>query len=272
MGKRFKDKHSVKEEKREKKRQMQNEIFIEKRQVEPVTNQIDRSNILQETKTIEIQQTTQNEKITEQPKKPEVPKKSKKKSKKNKIIFFLIIIICILIAPAIYLNENKDIADNTIKTITNGEFNNEITEDGKTEIVDADIPDKMGEYNVLGKIVIDKIGVEKNILDQTSDASLKLSVTKFYGPNINEVGNLCLSGHNYKDTFGYLGRMEKEDTFYIIDKENFEKVIYRVYDKFTVNSTELDCLDQETEGKREVTLITCNPGGVTRLIIKACEV
>lgn len=233
MGRRFKDKHSIREEKKEKKQRKQK---VEK-----------------------IPKTEKSEKIE---------KKTKKKSGKKMVVFFLVIII-ILTIPAIYWRESNNIVENTI---TNVEPNYEVTNENMTEIVDADIPDTMGDYNVIGKIIIDKIGVEKNILDQTTDASLKLSVTKFYGPGINEEGNLCISGHNYKDTFGYLGKMEKDDTFYIIDKVNFEKVIYRIYDKFTVNSTELDCLDQETEGKREVTLITCNPGGVTRLIIKACEI
>lgn len=230
MGKRFKDKHSIREEKKEKKQRKQ--------------------------------------KVEKIPKTEKSEKNVKKKSGNKMVVFFLVIII-ILTIPAIYWRESNNIVENTI---TNVEPNYEVTDENTTEIVDADIPDTMGDYNVLGKIVIDKIGVEKNILDQTTDASLKLSVTKFYGPNINEEGNLCISGHNYKDTFGYLGKMEKDDTFYIIDKVNFEKVTYKIYDKFTVNSTELDCLDQETEGKREVTLITCNPGGVTRLIIKACEI
>lgn len=252
MGKRFKDKHSVREEKREKKRKLKNEKITEVQKV------------VEEPKNVEAP------KITEKPKVEKKPKKVKKKTGMKKFIFFLVV-ISILIAPAIYFKDNERIAENTNNIITNVE-ENQITEENMTEIVDADIPDKMGEYGVLGKIVIDKIGVTKNILDQTNDESLKLSVTKFYGPNVNEVGNLCLSGHNYKDTFGYLGKMQNGDTFYIVDKENFEKVTYRIYDQFTVNATELDCLDQETDGKREVTLITCNPGGVTRLITKAKEI
>ena len=35
---------------------------------------------------------------------------------------------------------------------------------------------------------------------------------------------------------------------------------------------EVECLDQPTEPVREVTIITCNPGGVTRLICKAREI
>ena len=196
------------------------------------------------------------------------PKKQKRKSGKKKIWFFIVIII-ILTGITVFFWDNKEIVENII---TNVEENKVTEEDNSSEIVDIDIPDTMGDYSVIGKLVIDKLGVEKNILDKTTDSSLKLSVTKFYGPNANEVGNFCISGHNYKDTFAYLGRLENGDTFYVVDKLNYEKVTYKVYDKFTVNPTELDCIDQETEGKREVTLITCNPGGLTRLIIKASEI
>ena len=231
MGKRFKDKYSVREEKREKKKKLKSEKFTE---VEKV---------VEESKNVEPLKITETQKIVKR------PKKIKKKTGKKKLTFFLIV-VCILVAPAIYFQDTEKNAGNTQNIITKVE-ENQVTEENKTEIVDADIPDTMGEYNVIGKIVIDKIGVAKNILDQTNDESLKLSVTKFYGPNVNEVGNLCLSGHNYKDTFGYLGKMQNGDTFYIVDKENFKKVTYKVYDQFTVNATELDCLEQETEGKRE---------------------
>ena len=66
--------------------------------------------------------------------------------------------------------------------------------------------------------------------------------------------------------------MEIGDLFYIIDKETNSKVYYKIYDKYTCNPDDLSCLEQNEDGKREVTLITCNPGGLTRLICKAREV
>lgn len=269
MGKRFKDKSSIKAEKKQKKLQLKAEKrqkkLQPKLQVENIVGQVDE--IEQVKKVIE-----QVDKIEQVKKDKKIEKKTKKKKKTSCIqgIVSILIVAIVLGIPVIDWTANKNMIENII---TNTKQNVEITQGENTmEIVDADIPETMGEYGVLGKIVIDKIGVEKNILDQTTDASLKLSVTKFYGPSINEEGNLCISGHNYKDTFGYLDKMEKGDTFYLISKANFEKVTYKIYDKFTVNATELDCLDQETGGKREVTLITCNPGGVTRLIIKAQEI
>ncbi len=188
---------------------------------------------------------------------------------KRKLKFFLAVaiillfIISIIIGIKLFTNNNDN---------ENMENEQSVDEEILPEIVPDEIPDKMEEFEVLGVISIDKLGLQKNILDKTNDSSLSLSVTKFYGPNLNEIGNFCITGHNYKDIFAYLGNLELGDTFYIIDKANCEKVVYKIYDKYTVNPTELDCLDQETDGKREVTLITCNPGGLTRLIIKAQEI
>jgi len=159
------------------------------------------------------------------------------------------------------------------KILTN--FGDKETSQKEQQIVEqkvTNMPDQIGNYDVLGVIVIDKIGTEKNILNKTTDEALNLSVTKYYGPNLNEVGNFCITGHNYKDIFARARELEKEDTFYIIDKATKTKVNYKIYDKYTVEPTDLNCLNQETKGKKEVTLITCNPGGLTRLILKAQEI
>ena len=58
--------------------------------------------------------------------------------------------------------------------------------------------------------------------------------------------------------FKNLKDLEKEDIFYITDKENSESVVYKVYDKYTILPTDLTCLNQDTN-QRQVTLITCSP-------------
>ena len=123
------------------------------------------------------------------------------------------------------------------------------------------MPEKIENYNVLGQIVAKKANIKRYILDKTNNYSLNLSVTKFYGADLNEIGNCCITGHNMEGHFKGLKHLSIGDTFYIIDKENKEKVIYEIYDMYTVFPTELDCLSQETNNRREVTLITCNPRG-----------
>ena len=66
-------------------------------------------------------------------------------------------------------------------------------------------------------IVIDEIDAENYILDKTTEYSLNLDVTKFYGPDLNERGNFCITGHNARGLFNNLKKLDIGDTFYIID-------------------------------------------------------
>lgn len=199
---------------------------------------------------------------------------------------FLILVICILSCIIVLVmnmvRKDNKIEDNVTPVIKNSIENTSnnltITEKvpSKEEIVDVShIPNKMGKFNVIGELVIDKIGVKNNILltsqNELYDA-LKLSVTKFYGPDINEFGNFCITGHNYKNALKKLYKLKVGDTFYLINKKTGTKVNYKVYDMYTCSPKQVECLNQPNEIVKEVTLITCNPGGRTRLICKAKEI
>ena len=49
-------------------------------------------------------------------------------------------------------------------------------------------------------------------------------------------------------------------------------ITYEVYDIFQISPTDTNCLNQDTGGDREVTLITCTKGAIKRIIVKAIEV
>ena len=55
-------------------------------------------------------------------------------------------------------------------------------------------------YDSIGNINIPKLGINYPILATTTEQTLKVAVTKYWGGNPNEVGNLCVSGHNYKNS------------------------------------------------------------------------
>ena len=59
--------------------------------------------------------------------------------------------------------------------------------------------------------------------------------------------------------------------FGIKDKTG-EIVKYKVYNTFIVQPTDVACTSQLTNGKREITLITCSDGGKTRLVVKCREI
>ena len=125
------------------------------------------------------------------------------------------------------------------------------------------------KYRVAGQIHIPKIGVNYPIVYETSDEYLKIAPTKLFGPDINEPGNVCIVGHNYKNEqfFSRLSELESNDKINLLDNKG-KRVSYLVYDKYEVSETDLSCTNQDTNGEREVTLITCTKKKDKRLVVK----
>lgn len=134
------------------------------------------------------------------------------------------------------------------------------------------LPEKYKECIVIGKIEIPKIKLNTYILGETNNRTLNISVTKLCGPQINKKGNLCLTGHNYnkKNMFGNLKKLEINDKIKIMDMYG-DTISYKVYKIDTVKPNELECLSQETQEEREITLITCTNGAIKRLVVKCIE-
>ncbi len=123
------------------------------------------------------------------------------------------------------------------------------------------------DYNVLGKIVIDKIKVEQPILDSVEEKAMENGVIKLYGGNLNEEGNFCIAGHNYENIFKNLDEMDLGNEIEIVDNEQ-NSTKYKITEISSVEPTDLNLLRKE-EGKTQITLITCENYSMKRLIIKA---
>ena len=125
-------------------------------------------------------------------------------------------------------------------------------------------------YSTVGSISIPSINVNYPILSETTDALLKVSVCKFWGCDPNEVGNLCIAGHNYRNKkfFSKAINLVVGDIIEITDL-NDETLQYSVYDKYTVDPNDVSCTSQLTNGKKIVTLITCTNDSQQRVVIKA---
>lgn len=128
-------------------------------------------------------------------------------------------------------------------------------------------------FLVIGIIEIPKINIKYTILSDTSDELLKISACRFYGPYPNKVGNLCIAAHNYDNNhfFSNLYQLNTGDIINIYDINNL-LVTYSVYDKFETSKNDTSCTSQNTNGKREITLVTCNNFNKNRLIVKAKEI
>lgn len=135
------------------------------------------------------------------------------------------------------------------------------------------------QYATVATINIPKINVNYPILDGTTDSTeeteslLKISPTKFWGPEPNEIGNFCIVGHNYRNTkfFSKVPNLENGDIIEITDMEG-KTIQYKIYDKYQVDPTDLSCTSQLTNGNKEITLITCTDDSKQRVIVKAREV
>lgn len=125
------------------------------------------------------------------------------------------------------------------------------------------------KYRVAGQINIPKIGVNYPIVYETTEEYLKIAPTKLSGPDINELGNVCIVGHNYKNKqfFSRLSELESNDKIYLLDNKG-KSVSYFVYDKYEVSETDLSCTNQNTNGEIEATLITCTKKKDNRLVVK----
>ena len=128
-------------------------------------------------------------------------------------------------------------------------------------------------YNTVGTVDIPTLDVSYPILSETTDDLLKVSVCKFWGSNPNEVGNLCIAGHNYRNNrfFSKVPNLKTGDIIEITDLNN-KKLKYSIYDKYTVDPRDVSCTSQLTNGKKIVTLITCTNDSKQRVVVKAKEI
>ncbi len=132
-------------------------------------------------------------------------------------------------------------------------------------------------YTSIASISIPKINVNYPILEgetstlEETEALLKNSPTKFWGPDPNEVGNFCIVGHNYRNSrfFSKVPTLQIGDQIQLTTDKT---LTYEVYEKYTVDPSDVSCTSQKTNGKREVTLITCTDDSKLRVIVKCREV
>lgn len=203
----------------------------------------------------------------------------------------LIMIFSIIIFFSLSLIQSNDMKtkeqiSNTMKTNQSGkemvktqekENKNEIEKQIKKDeennkIANNEIPSKYNGYPVIAKLEIEKINLDTLVLKEHNKQTLATSVTKFFGANPNEIGNFCIAGHNYitKNMFHNLKKVNVGDKIKLTDLRG-RSINYKVYKKSTVLPNETQCLSQKTNGRTELTLITCTTDSSKRIVIKAIK-
>lgn len=211
--------------------------------------------------------------------------------KKNKRIVISIVLVIIILGIMIWTvieecmekqipKETKAINYETQKTQTE-EINKENNSDQEQSLVNEEekiyqkeeIETSYKGYTVSAKLEIPAINLETYVLQKYSLQALNVAVTKFWGANANQIGNYCIAGHNFqnRNMFFDLKKLKIGDKLSIVDNE-VGRVEYKIYDIYQVMPEDVSCLSQETDGKKEVTLITCTNDSTKRIIVKATEV
>lgn len=183
------------------------------------------------------------------------------------------IFLLIFLTHIYKLNENEKIAKQLSRqySVSTLYSNSSTYSDSKTSsFLDTENANNLANPFVIGLIKIDKINLNYPILSNTNKDLLDISLCRFAGPMPNEVGNLCIAGHNYVDykLFSRLNELEKNDKIKIYDLSG-KMIEYYVIKKYETEANNLSCTSQETSGKVIVTLLTCNNVSGKRLVVVA---
>lgn len=201
----------------------------------------------------------------------------------NSIIVILVLAITIVVILIVLkyggnqINEKKlsNVVDQFKTTEVSKKSIQDENQNPTDEVKEQDIVPtiEIEGFKVIGLIKIEKIGLEYPILDQTTNKSMKLSISKFWGNELNEVGNVTLAGHNNKDgtMFGKTKKLQKSDIIEITDLKN-NTVKYGIFDMYIIYPDDTSCVNPIDPNSKEITLITCSNGNKQRLIIKAREI
>lgn len=189
---------------------------------------------------------------------------------KTKIIFLISLILCIFIILAL-LGYFSFLRHQNSKLHS---FSHKLEDKYQTLSLyhTNSISNQSNSSSIIGKIEIPKINLNYPIISECSEELLKISPCRLCGPSPNEVGNLCIAGHNYDNGnfFSNLNKLSIGDVIRIYNLNN-EYLEYSIYEKFEVEVNNTSILEQNTNNKKEVTLITCNNRNKNRAIFKARE-
>ena len=189
----------------------------------------------------------------------------------NLIIAVLIVALIVVVAMIViryggnYLNEKE--VSSSLETIEE-ELNKEETQQSES------LPElEFKGYKIEGIIEIPKINIKYPIIDHTNEETMKVSITKFWGPQANEIGNYTVAGHNNKDgtMFGKTKYLQIGDKIKLTNLKN-ETIEYEIFKIYSIDPDDVSCVESVENGTREITLITCTNGHKNRLVTKAREV
>ena len=125
-------------------------------------------------------------------------------------------------------------------------------------------------YTILGRIEIPRIGLNTVILKEHTYAAMNIGSVKTYGVDLNEKGGFVISGHNFRGRTSFFYPviyLKANDTIRITDSKGrvMEYKVYAVNRYVSPNDTSYLVRTEDYH----LTIVTCENGGKSRIIIKA---
>ncbi len=190
-------------------------------------------------------------------------------------IIIVLIVIALYISSAMYIYTNfrerkrQDLADGIINKIDVVIEQNK--EESNNSVTETTVKYNGFNYTVLGKINIKKININQPILKENTAGAYNTALVKMSGPNLNELGNVSIGGHNFMrgNYFIKINRLVKNDVVTITDLSG-RKINYYVYEYGVTNNDDASYLAQPSNNTEKIiTLVTCTKGGKERYYVKA---
>ena len=125
-------------------------------------------------------------------------------------------------------------------------------------------------YTIIGRLQIPKVWIDTVILAEQTYSAMNLGVIKTYGVDLNTRGGFVLAGHNFRGSsiFMYnVYRLGSGDIIKITDNRGIT-MDYSVYevDRY-VSPTDVSYFTRTDD--YHVTIVTCESGGKSRIVVKA---
>ena len=174
-----------------------------------------------------------------------------------------------------FINEVKSPEkNNTIsnETDTNSQTNVILNIQTENIISGGDADDTYKGFKKAGVIEIPKINLNYIIVSEVDSDSIEVAIAiqEQVSAGLNKVGNTVLVSHNYKNgtLFSNINNLVKDDKIYITDKTG-TKQRYTIYDIYTTGTGDSEYMERDTNGQKEITLVTCTNETKSKLVICA---
>lgn len=117
-------------------------------------------------------------------------------------------------------------------------------------------------YGYIGYLSIPALNLELPVMSEWDYGRLKISPCRYYGST--KTDNLVIAAHNYKSHFGYIGKLEPDDTVIFTDMEG-EVISYKVTAVEILQPTDVN---KVKDAGGDLVLYTCTYGGKSRITVR----